>query len=98
MATGKFHGVMTPTTPSGARTQYAALWGISLGAVEPCRRRPAPAPHPPLVVVFLNGPPPGVLAPPPAVMDTRRPPRSPAGTPARPDSPPPRTCSAESTS
>ncbi|GBD30956.1 hypothetical protein HRbin32_02071 [bacterium HR32] len=33
MARGKFHGVITPTTPRGWRTQYAALLGISLGVV-----------------------------------------------------------------
>ena len=33
IAMGKFHGVITPTTPTGTRMQYAALLGISLGAV-----------------------------------------------------------------
>ena len=43
MAKGKFQGVMTPTTPSGTRTDIAHLSGISLGVVTPCMRRPSPA-------------------------------------------------------
>ena len=43
IANGKFQGVMTPTTPIGARTDIAHLLGISLGVVTPYMRRPSPA-------------------------------------------------------
>ena len=43
MATGKFHGVMMPTTPTGSRWAQALLWRISLGTTRPKRRRPSPA-------------------------------------------------------
>jgi len=43
IAKGKFHGVTTPTTPIGARTDIAHLLGISLGVVTPYMRRPSPA-------------------------------------------------------
>ena len=34
-ANGKFHAVITPTTPTGTRTLIAHLLGISLGVVTP---------------------------------------------------------------
>jgi hypothetical protein len=43
IATGKFHGVMTPTTPIGWRTLIAHLSGSSEGTVSPDIRRPSPA-------------------------------------------------------
>src|SRR5665213_953731 len=43
IAMGKFHGVMSPTTPSGPRMLMANLFGNSLGVVCPNRRRPSPA-------------------------------------------------------
>ena len=43
MATGKFQGVIAPTTPTGARTDIANLWGDSAGTVWPARRRPSAA-------------------------------------------------------
>ena len=43
MAIGKFHGVMRPTTPTGARTDMANLSGSSEGVVWPNVRRPSPA-------------------------------------------------------
>jgi hypothetical protein len=42
-AKGKFHGVITPTTPTGTRVDIAHLLGISLGVVTPNMRRPSPA-------------------------------------------------------
>jgi hypothetical protein len=35
MAMGKFHGVISPTTPSGMRTLIANLFWSSLGVVTP---------------------------------------------------------------
>ena len=43
IAIGKFHGVITPTTPIGARTLMLNLSGSSDGVVWPNRRRPSPA-------------------------------------------------------
>ena len=43
IATGKFQGVMSPTTPIGRRMAIANLSGISEGTVMPNRRRPSPA-------------------------------------------------------
>ncbi len=43
IANGKFHGVMTPTTPIGTRADIAHLSRISLGVVTPYMRRPSPA-------------------------------------------------------
>src|SRR5438552_9051487 len=43
IANGKFQGVITPTTPIGARIDIAHLLGISLGVVTPYMRRPSPA-------------------------------------------------------
>ena len=43
MATGKFQGVMMPTTPIGRRMAMANLSGISDGTVWPNIRRPSPA-------------------------------------------------------
>ncbi len=43
MATGKFQGVMIPTTPMDRRMLIANLSGISDGTVWPKRRRPSPA-------------------------------------------------------
>ena len=43
IATGKFQGVMSPTTPIGRLTAMANLSGISEGTVMPNRRRPSPA-------------------------------------------------------
>ena len=43
IATGKFHGVMIPTTPIGRRMAIANLSGISDGTVWPNSRRPSPA-------------------------------------------------------
>ncbi len=43
IAIGKFHGVMTPTTPIGIRTDMSNLSGSSDGVVWPNRRRPSPA-------------------------------------------------------
>ena len=43
MATGKFQGVMIPTTPIGRRIAIANLSGISEGTVCPKSRRPSPA-------------------------------------------------------
>ena len=42
IATGKFHGVTRPTTPIGARTHIANLFGISDGVVSPKSLRPSP--------------------------------------------------------
>jgi len=42
MLRGKFHGVMTPTTPTGSHTEYTS--GVSsLGKVEPVSRYASPA-------------------------------------------------------
>jgi hypothetical protein len=39
---GKFHGVITPTTPTGSSTEYTS--GVSsLGNVEPVSRYASPA-------------------------------------------------------
>ena len=43
MATGKFQGVMAPTTPTGARIDMANFCGNSEGTVWPASRRPSPA-------------------------------------------------------
>src|SRR5579859_5855645 len=43
IAMGKFHGVINPQTPIGARTLIANLFGSSEGVVWPNRRRPSPA-------------------------------------------------------
>ncbi len=43
IATGKFQGVMRPTTPIGRRIAMANLSGISDGTVIPNMRRPSPA-------------------------------------------------------
>ena len=43
IAIGKFHGVITPTTPIGMRTLMLNLSGSSDGVVWPNRRRPSPA-------------------------------------------------------
>ena len=43
IAIGKFHGVITPTTPIGCRTLMLNLSGSSDGVVWPKRRRPSPA-------------------------------------------------------
>ena len=43
IATGKFQGVMIPTTPIGRRIAIANLSGISDGTVCPKSRRPSPA-------------------------------------------------------
>ena len=43
MAIGKFHGVMSPQTPKGCRTDIANLLGSSDGAVTPKRRLPSAA-------------------------------------------------------
>src|SRR6266850_7020707 len=43
IAKGKFHGVITPATPTGTRADIAHLLGISLGVVTPYIRRPSPA-------------------------------------------------------
>jgi hypothetical protein len=43
IAIGKFHGVITPTTPIGMRTLMLNLSGSSDGVVWPKRRRPSPA-------------------------------------------------------
>ena len=43
IAIGKFHGVITPTTPIGVRTLMLNLSGSSDGVVWPNRRRPSPA-------------------------------------------------------
>ena len=43
IATGKFQGVMMPTTPMGRRIAIANLSGISDGTVWPKSRRPSPA-------------------------------------------------------
>ncbi len=42
IAIGKFHGVITPTTPIGWRTLMLNLSGSSDGVVWPNRRRPSP--------------------------------------------------------
>ena len=42
IAIGKFHGVMTPMTPIGIRTDIWNLFGSSDGVVCPKRRRPSP--------------------------------------------------------
>ena len=42
IAIGKFHGVMTPTTPIGIRTDIWNLSRSSDGVVWPNRRRPSP--------------------------------------------------------
>ena len=43
IAIGKFHGVITPTTPTGIRTLIWNLSGSSRRVVWPKRRRPSPA-------------------------------------------------------
>ena len=43
MATGKVHGVMSPTTPIGILRLIANLSGSSAGTVSPSMRRPSPA-------------------------------------------------------
>ena len=43
MAIGKFHGVISPATPSGIRTAMLNLLGSSEGVVTPNSRRPSPA-------------------------------------------------------
>ena len=43
IAIGKFHGVITPTTPIGIRTDMLNLSGSSDGVVWPNSRRPSPA-------------------------------------------------------
>ena len=43
IATGKFQGVISPTTPIGRRMAMANLSGISDGTVMPNMRRPSPA-------------------------------------------------------
>src|SRR5512136_86360 len=43
MATGKFHGVIRPTGPTGMRTVMHILFGSSDGTVSPNMRRPSPA-------------------------------------------------------
>ncbi len=43
MAMGKFHGVMSPTTPMGWRTVMENLFRSSEGTVCPSIRRPSPA-------------------------------------------------------
>src|SRR5699024_793681 len=43
MAIGKFHGVMSRTTPVGARILIANLLFSSAGVVCPNNRRPSPA-------------------------------------------------------
>ncbi len=40
IATGKFHGVIIPTTPTGWRVVNAILFGISHGTVSPHAARP----------------------------------------------------------
>ena len=42
IAIGKFHGVITPTTPIGWRTLMLNLSRSSDGVVWPNRRRPSP--------------------------------------------------------
>ena len=42
MAIGKFHGVITPMTPTGMRTLMLNLSGSSDGVVCPNSRRPSP--------------------------------------------------------
>jgi len=43
LATGKFQGVMRPTTPTGSRIHWADLFGSSEDTTWPNRRRPSPA-------------------------------------------------------
>ena len=43
IAIGKFHGVITPTTPIGIRTLMLNLFCSSDGVVWPNSRRPSPA-------------------------------------------------------
>ena len=43
IAIGKFHGVMTPITPIGIRTDIWNLFRSSEGVVWPKSRRPSPA-------------------------------------------------------
>ncbi len=43
IAIGKFHGVITPTTPIGIRTLMLNLFCSSDGVVWPYSRRPSPA-------------------------------------------------------
>ena len=43
IAIGKFHGVMTPMTPMGMRTDIWNLFCSSDGVVWPNMRRPSPA-------------------------------------------------------
>jgi ribosomal protein L11 methyltransferase len=43
IANGKFQGVISAQTPTGARTDIANLSGSSEGVVSPKRRRPSPA-------------------------------------------------------
>ena len=43
MAMGKFHGVISPHTPSGLRTVMQNLLGSSEVVVWPNSRRPSPA-------------------------------------------------------
>ena len=43
MATGKFQGVMIPTTPSGTRFVYCRTCGALYGMTLPMARVPSPA-------------------------------------------------------
>src|SRR5690606_25709336 len=43
MATGKFQGVMTPTTPKGSRTVNISAPGAAEGMTWPRLRQPSPA-------------------------------------------------------
>ena len=43
IAEGKFHGVISPTTPTGLRKAHIWTRSRSLGTMMPLRRAPSPA-------------------------------------------------------
>ena len=57
MATGKFHGVMRPTTPMGWRDVHASLLASSEGTVSPQAARPWPATKPAMSTASCTSPP-----------------------------------------
>src|SRR5258706_1574774 len=56
METGKFHGAIAATTPSGCFSVYAKFFGSSLGTVSPPRRRPSPAMNSRMLIDFCTSP------------------------------------------
>jgi len=56
METGKFHGAIAATTPSGCFSVYAKFFGSSLGIVSPPSRRPSPAMNSRILIDFCTSP------------------------------------------